>query len=389
MSIRRFIPYLIVVGILALLSVFYFSYREYQSYVEVQELVSNAVAFRQPLDKGTQGGGDSSNWQDTQKGNHPASGTSGFATSQMEHASTHRGEFSKKAVKVQMLSPEVVAKYTGGNPHEAIIVSKGAPPPVEVGQTWTADDMVTQFIELPDGKIVKALVVPGQEIREGDRVSAEYIESVRDKQSEINIDGVLFEAPSGADLDLYRQKAVWARMLDTSVEEVDSLIANQELIVKLAGEPLTAEETKINFDFLRKFPKFESLLRSERPDLYDDPPVHDHTHQFPSDSLVFEPDEVDVSSSQSMLSESERGERQPPVPSETPPVSSQEASDQERVSLARFDKAQQLIDQYGREEGLRRFREMDPEAARQYESDPSRLEQDRNESPARQPRGTQ
>ena len=335
--------------------------------LKFRSLYQKQWLFGSLLIKGPQGGEDSSNWQDVQKGNHPASATSGFATSQMEHANTHRGNVSKKAVKVQVLSPEVVAKYTGGNPHEAIIVSKGPPPPVEVGQTWTADDMVTQFIELPDGKVVKALVVPGEEIRGEDRVSAEYIESVRDKRSEIKIDGVLFEAPSDADLDLYRQKAVWARMLDTSVEEVDSLIANQEVIVKPAGEPLTAEETEINFDFLRKIPKFESFLRSERPDLYDDPPVRDHTHQFPSDSLEFEPDEVDVSSSQSMLSESGRGERQPPVPSVPLTVSNQETESHDGVSPERFDKAQQLIDQYGREEGLRRLREMDPEAARQFE----------------------
>lgn len=37
------------------------------------------------------------------------------------------------------------------------------------------------------------------------------------------------------------------------------------------------------------------------------------------------------------------------------------------LSPERFDKAQQLIDQYGAEEGLRRLRESDPEAARQFE----------------------
>ena len=40
------------------------------------------------------------------------------------------------------------------------------------------------------------------------------------------------------------------------------------------------------------------------------------------------------------------------------------------VSADRFDKAQQLIDQYGTEEGLRRLRESDPEAARQFEGHP-------------------
>lgn len=369
MSIRRFIPYLIVTGILALLCVSYVIYREYQSYVEVREMVSHAVTFRQSLEEEIQGGGGSADWQGAQRGGNASSGKRGGATRQAD-----RRNASKKTVKVEVLSPEMVAKYTGGDPHEAIIVSKGAPPPVEVGQTWTSDDMVTQLIELPDGKIVRALVVPGEEIRDGARVSAEYIESVRDKRSEFEINGVLFEAPIDADLDLYRQKAVWSRMLDTSVEEVDTLIANQEVIVKPSGEPLTAEETKINFDFLRKIPKFESLLRSERPDLYDAPPAHDHAHHSP--------DEVDVSSSQSMLSESERGEKQPSVPSETPPVSSEAASDQERVSPARFDKAQQLIDQYGREEGLRRLRESDPEVARQFEGQ-------RRGEPSLQLQGTQ
>ena len=56
MSIRRFTPYLIVAGILALLSVSYVSYREYQSYVEVQEFVSQAVAFRRSLNKENQAG---------------------------------------------------------------------------------------------------------------------------------------------------------------------------------------------------------------------------------------------------------------------------------------------------------------------------------------------
>ena len=43
----------------------------------------------------------------------------------------------------------------------------------------------------------------------------------------------------------------------------------------------------------------------------------------------------------------------------------------EGLSPEHFDKAQQLIDQYGTEEGLRRLRETDPEAARQFERERS------------------
>ena len=43
----------------------------------------------------------------------------------------------------------------------------------------------------------------------------------------------------------------------------------------------------------------------------------------------------------------------------------------EGLSPERFDKAQQLIDQYGTEEGLHRLQKMDPEAARQFERERS------------------
>ena len=51
-----------------------------------------------------------------------------------------------------------------------------------------------------------------------------------------------------------------------------------------------------------------------------------------------------------------------------------EAELSEGLSPERFDKAQQLIDQYGTAEGLRRLREMDPDAARRFERErrPSR-----------------
>ena len=52
----------------------------------------------------------------------------------------------------------------------------------------------------------------------------------------------------------------------------------------------------------------------------------------------------------------------------TPPTAkSVETELREQLSPERFDKAQQLIDQYGGEEGLRRLRETDPEAAAQFE----------------------
>lgn len=55
----------------------------------------------------------------------------------------------------------------------------------------------------------------------------------------------------------------------------------------------------------------------------------------------------------------------------------------EGLSPERFDKAQQLIDQFGTEEGLRQLRESDPEAARQFERERLRPESPRPSEPSR------
>ncbi len=52
---------------------------------------------------------------------------------------------------------------------------------------------------------------------------------------------------------------------------------------------------------------------------------------------------------------------------ELPTTESIETQLKEQLSPERFSKAQQLIDEYGTEEGLRRLRESDPDAARRFE----------------------
>ena len=54
-----------------------------------------------------------------------------------------------------------------------------------------------------------------------------------------------------------------------------------------------------------------------------------------------------------------------------PTAESIEGQLREGLSQERFDKAQQLIDQYGTEEGLRQLRKTDPEVARQFEGERS------------------
>ena len=83
------------------------------------------------------------------------------------------------------------------------------------------------------------------------------------------------------------------------------------------------------------------------------------------------------------VSESESSSRNVPDVGQQLTPESIEVDLTKGLSADRFDKAQQLIDEYGTEEGLRRLREMDPEAARRFESDKSRPGRERRPVPSR------
>ena len=373
---RRFIPSLIAVGIFALFFVSYFGYRAYQRHVEFEEFMSTTVTFQQGIDTDTMPGKDSTGKLMEQKESNATFPSSGLSTDQTVRETTYKKGSSKNPVKVRIMPPEEVALYSDGDPNAAVRVESEPRPTVPDG-TWTNDELVSQWVELPDGEIVKTLAIPGMEIREGDRVSLQYIENSKDNRGNyIEVDGVRHDvSPEAADDEYTReyalQKIVWAETLNTSVAEIEQMIANRELIVKLTHESMTPEETEINLN----------LLRAVRPDLVE-------VEQAPSRSWEIEPEAVEawLNNHLSELMEIKPGEAEAwlnnhlsepllpggadrllPVQSDASPVSNQETDTHEGLSPERSDKAQQFIDQYGQEEGLRRLREMDPEAARQFE----------------------
>ena len=237
--------------------------------------------------------------------------------------------------------------------------------------------MVRQSIQLPDGKIVEILSIPGLEVQEGDSLTIEYLEArMPIRTTHTQIDGVRYDIPIGADTAHFKQKAHWASALDVSVAEVEGMIANRELIVKPNGGPMTLEEAKINFNVLRNIPKFASHipdLMVSHPELSEDSSRLDNA-PIPSQQRV----ETTVPESASFDAPSDSvdkahaangaGVYQEEGPVHAPTTTeSAETQFSEQLSPEHFDKAQQLIDQYGTEEGLRRLRAMDPEAARQFE----------------------
>ena len=379
MLYRRVTSYLIAGGILALLFTSYWGYRGYQSHVEYKQFMSEVVSFQQSLVKDSQPGVDSTGSQNMQRGDNAVSPTSGFATQQMGRENTHGGNPSKKPVNVKIMPPEMVAKYMYGDPHGAIRLGNSPLPPNFATGTYTQDQLVSQWIELPDGELVKVLVSPGLEFQEGERVSPQYIENMRDKRvnyvemdgERVVMDGKKYDIPIAKDGERYDipidpeqvredRKILWADTFSVSMEEIERLIANRELIVKPHGEAMTPEEREIN----------RNLIRAYRPDLAEST-SSEEVHQF-SEVQEIELSESDGASytRQSPPSESvEKGKvgRQSPVQSEPPTASSPKTESRYGLSPERLDKVQQLIDQYGSEEGLRRLREMDPEAAQQFE----------------------
>ena len=124
---RRFTPYLITVGILALLAASYVGYREYQNHIVHEEFMARALTFQHTLDKDTIPDTDSVDRQTTQRGGPAASLTRGFAASQTGW-SDNRGDSPFTPVKVQLLTPEQVAKYSDGDPNGSVAIKKQSSP---------------------------------------------------------------------------------------------------------------------------------------------------------------------------------------------------------------------------------------------------------------------
>ena len=207
-------------------------------------------------------------------------------------------------------------------------------------KTFSVEELMPQFVETPDGKIHKVLRPPGEEyqIRPGTFMAPSELEYARVK---VTIDGVTYNVPEGEDVDSYIDKIHLSSMYDVRLEDVGSLI--EEGVIP--SSPIEAQYDPLLFPSqggsAAGAGSFEdSHARSKISPITPEPktpvtPARVHH----GDGHVHEP----------------------------PTAESQGTQLKEQLSPVPFNRAQQLIDQYGSEEGLRRLREMDPEAARQFE----------------------
>jgi hypothetical protein len=424
---RRFILYIVGICIIAFLSVSYVAYRAYQNHVEFKAAMSNAQAFNRPIehDKAHEHSHAAGGHTHREKNTPPPAverSSSGLSFFKGKQGDEYVYEINGFPVYSNMpLSQEQIEW------HEWIHTGKMTPA-VEKQFRMREDlkSYVVQRVVDPDGKMYTVTVPRNLQYEEGDAIlQSELSPMIPLETSQMEVsqnrkplregtlirDGVEYSPPEEFDSieDPYERreflkKYAWSIEHKVAMVDVEKKVVQRELDFSLSE----AEKRNVDEAEARK-ERARLLLSSSSIPQSDKPPV----------KISFLPDEGEGAlpgwvrkgqghpsgsgktessgSPPAADSVSERGSDEDvsgaPVPSDLPispsdppdmvkPTPSPlnvadleklltpegiEAELSEGVSPERFNKAQQLIDQYGTEEGLRRLRESDSEAARQFE----------------------
>ena len=273
---------------------------------------------------------------------------------------------------------------------------------------------VIQRVVSPDGKLHQVIVPRDSQYEEGDAILRSELDPpmlfdapIKRSSPVVTIRGVDYSVPDEYHAikdeyarEEYLHKFVWSVENGVSMAEVEKKVEKGEL------DFLLSDDHKRHVNQQIAMQERQKMLSGEIPLLSNKPPVK--VSFLPDEGVNARPgwmikQEAEVLASiltstggdnreilgGESISEDASGT---PVRSDVPvspsdlsdtvkPISPQSVEGIEKqltpegiesdltkgLSADRFDKAQQLIDQYGTEEGLRRLREMDPEAARQFE----------------------
>lgn len=243
------------------------------------------------------------------------------------------------------------------------------------------------------------------------QVEVNQVEVKRSEEFKVIQDGVEYPMPDEYyTLDEYGRKIYVKKFrlsldLDVSMDEVEAKIAAGELDVSLTDTEKKQIDAMTSID--AAFPTEEHRLRfslldtmTPKPSLSDLPPVNvtfkpnaEHGHALPEDRSHIDDDgfwesvladvdqafersideppptpkavpEIPISTSQGNPAPDDENrvpmEEDPPIPDNLTSETIK-AKLKERLSPEQFSKAQQLLDEFGAEEGLRQFRERPPE----------------------------
>ena len=322
--------YLIAVGILVLFFVSFFGYRAYQGNRDFEDFMSKARALQQSIDKDTLS-------SDNAEGEH--------------HANDLQEGDSIPTVKVMNHKNAEPGPNSRFFPADKDMKSK---------RSFTPGEMVKKRVRTPDGETHTIWVPPGYDVKDGAGVSEDLFNRLPPPNFEVamakGIGVKNSDVPEGESIHSHISDRFLSNLYGISAEEVRKRRESGDVLMQVKHREIhpiahPVEEFIDNEPLSRPVP--ENVSSGGTDEDTDTATVRSDVSASPSDlSRVVEPT---------------------PSPSNIPDIERQltpegiESELSEGLSPRRFNNAQQLIDQYGTEEGLRRLREIDPEAARQFE----------------------
>lgn len=424
---RRFIPYIVGFGIVVSLFVFYAGCRAYQNHVEFKHFISDAQAFNRSV----AGQYDHASHDHTHSG-ETSDPRNEAGRAESEHAHEHhRTEDGKYVYEIggRIYSMDQPLNQQAQETLEWVHTGKRTPLVEALLNDMERSRkqsklLVVQQVIAPDGKRHQVIVPRHSQYEEGDALlkseldpDPALVEGVgQQSEQKLTIKGVEYPMPDEyyAIQDPYERLEYTNKFsasieLGISMEDVEKKVAVGELNVSLS------DEEKRHLDQREIANERRKMLKPVVPEPSDRLPVK--IRFLPEDGNI-EPGwsrknrktrlqswERDIEREESVFNESginefsdfsTVGSDVPVSPSDLPDIVKPtpsppsvtdiekqfspegiEAKLTEGLSTSPADKAQQLIDQYGTEEGLRRLRESDPDAARRFEqgrrpSEPSR-----------------
>ena len=385
---------------LFLLFLFALGYYFYNNHVEFRDFMSGHLEF-QKIFLDTEGS------QDTR--DNPDGVTNGSTASREPHWST----YDKRQWEMYWSShskPVKVRYAETGRPDDEGVKTASTPRMVY------KKDLIPQLVETPDGQVRKMYWI--EKLKPGQAVPPPEAWPI---MLQVTVDGVTYDVPEGETSDSYIDKIRLSTMYDISLEDVGRLIEAG----MIPSSPIEAQYDPLFADPLFSRREDSRPLEARSKVLPWGPPPEseiiyldeNEKRQLIQDMEALSGGETEggssgeidtvgdsVSEQSSLADDFDNSFPDDLLPSDTEsyefdkPNLPQSVADLEKQltpagieaelseggAADSFDKAQQLIDQYGTEEGLRRLREMDPDAARRFESDKSRPGQERRPPPARE-----
>lgn len=346
---HRFTPYIIVSCIIVFCLVCYVGYRSYQNYVEFKDFTSKIKERQRSFVKDTPptGGGAEK---------------SSFSNQEVD------ANITASPVKVRWRTQEIV---------------RSPPPKHRRGPRvmHTPENTVKKRVQTPDGKIHTIYWPRHMELPEGISFTPAAIKHLSrppvppPPRKRYTREVVVRNAdiPEGEDVETYIDKLRIASDYGVSIEEAEQMLASGQIRIEVVERTPVEEFT------------FDEFFGETRLDTAPIP-----SQRGEADTVSAGGNFEAISSPSTHSPEPKNLVNKAHVHHEDGHVHSLPAAESVETELRkpllpeRFDKVQQLIDQYGSEEGLRRFREMDPEAARQFESDKSKPGREHRPMPDRE-----